>query len=65
MDINTLLANLVNDWPLLGVLLAILIGLYRLAGRILEVAVLHYQKQTDALEAIADEIRRKDEERGS
>jgi len=62
--IEQLLENLMNDWPLLGVLMAMLIGLYRLFGRIIDIAVLHYQKQTDALEAIADEIRRKDEDRG-
>lgn len=65
MDLTQLLANLMNDWPLMGVLLVVLIGVYRLLVRILDIASAHFEKATKALEAIADEIQRKSTERGS
>lgn len=55
-----LLISIVKDWPLLAVLLAILIGLYRIASRTIGVVEKHLEKLISALESIADEIQRKE-----
>lgn len=59
------LVTIAKDWPMMGALLVVLIGVYRLIGRMIDVASLHFEKAIRSMEKIADEIRRRDEDRGS
>ena len=54
---NEVLASIAADWPLLALLLVMLIGLYRLAGRTITILDSHLGILIKALEDIADAIR--------
>lgn len=57
---DDILVTIIKDWPILGVLSVVLIGLYRLAGRTIALADKHLARLISALESIADEIQRKE-----
>ena len=54
---DEILARIASDFPIIAVLLVVLIGQHRLAGRILDMIENYLVKNTEALERAADEIR--------
>jgi hypothetical protein len=54
---DDILARIATDFPIIAVLLVVLIGQHRLAGRILDLIEVHLDKNIEALERTADEIR--------
>lgn len=53
-----ILSTIMQDWPVLGVLLALLIGNYRLQMAIISLLDRHAEKMTKTMEKIADDIER-------
>ena len=59
MIVDQYIADIILNYPVYGLLLVVLIGLYRLASRTIDVTEAHLTRLINALEAIADEIQRK------
>ncbi len=62
--VDEYISDIILNFPVYGLLLVVLIGLYRLSGRTIDLLDTYAIRLIEALEAIADEIQRLEKKNG-